>query len=40
MRIFDALRKRDPEQARAEMHRHIVEVDEHMKHYCDGDTLF
>ena len=40
MRIFDALRKRDPEQARAEMHRHIVEVDERMKHYCDGDTLF
>ncbi len=40
MRLFDALRKRDPEQARAEMHRHIVEVDERMKHYCDGDTLF
>jgi len=40
MRLFDALRKRDPKQARAEMHRHIVEVDERMKHYCDGDTLF
>jgi len=40
MRLFDALRKRDPELARAEMHRHIVEVDERMKHYCDGDTLF
>jgi GntR family transcriptional regulator, transcriptional repressor for pyruvate dehydrogenase complex len=40
MRIFDALRKREPEQAREEMHRHIVEVDERMKHYCDGDTLF
>ncbi len=40
MRLFDALRKRDPEKAREEMHRHIVEVDERMKHYCDGDTLF
>lgn len=40
MRLFDALRKHDPEQSREEMYRHIVEVDERMKHYCDGDTLF
>ncbi len=40
MRIFDALRKRDPQNARAEMHRHIVEVDERMTAFCDGESLF
>jgi len=40
MRIFDALQKRDPQNARAEMHRHIVEVDERMKAFCDVESLF
>ncbi len=40
MRIFDALRKRDPQTARAEMHRHIVEVDERMTVFCNGESLF
>lgn len=40
MRLFDALRKSDPKQAREAMHRHILEVEERMKNYCDGDTLF
>lgn len=40
MRIFDALRKRDPQNARVEMHRHIVEVDERMTVFCDGESLF
>jgi GntR family transcriptional repressor for pyruvate dehydrogenase complex len=40
MRLFDAIRKRDPKQAHEEMRRHILEVDERMRNYCDGDTLF
>ncbi|MFZ0613227.1 MAG: FadR/GntR family transcriptional regulator [Desulfobacterales bacterium] len=40
MRIFDALRKREPQNARTEMHRHIVEVDERMTSFCDGESLF
>jgi GntR family transcriptional regulator, transcriptional repressor for pyruvate dehydrogenase complex len=40
LRIFDALRKGDPQTARKAMHRHIIEVDESMMAFCDGDSLF
>ncbi len=40
MRIFDAVKKREPERARAEMLQHIVEVDEQMVAFCNGESLF
>lgn len=39
-RILDALRKRDPDLAREEMARHIIEVDERMVAFCDADAPF
>ena len=39
-RIVDALRNRDPERARNEMQRHILEVDEMMVAFCDAEAPF
>jgi GntR family transcriptional repressor for pyruvate dehydrogenase complex len=40
MRIFEALKKREPERAREEMLKHIIEVDERMVAFCNGDSPF
>ena len=39
-RIMEAFRKRDPDMAREEMAKHIIEVDERMVAHCDADAPF